>query len=145
MKIKTFFGGWLRRSATPRPRPDAIRLFNFRKATQRRAVDQGLCHGSNGSANRSGSDPETLLHTARTRFVPPYNVALLHAGLGASDAALEWLEKARVVRDVHIVFLPVEPKWNALRGHPAFRLLLDCCALAVSEVGAGAGTYPVTR
>jgi TolB-like protein/Flp pilus assembly protein TadD len=83
---------------------------------------------------------KTLLHTAETRFVPPYNVALLYAGLGAPDAAFEWLEKARLIRDVHIVFLPVEPKWHALRGHPAFRLLLERCALAVSEVGGGAGT-----
>jgi TolB-like protein/Flp pilus assembly protein TadD len=83
---------------------------------------------------------KTLLETSRTRFVPPYNIALLYAGLGALDAACEWLEKARLIRDVHIVFLPIEPKWNALRSYPAFRSLLERCALAVSEVGRGTGT-----
>lgn len=83
---------------------------------------------------------KTLLETSRTRFVPPYNIALLYAGLGALDAACEWLEKARLIRDVHIVFLPIEPKWNALRSYPAFRSLLERCALAVSEVSRGTGT-----
>lgn len=77
---------------------------------------------------------KTLLDTSRTRFVPPYNVALLYAGLGSSDAACEWLEKARLIRDVHLVFLPVEPKWNGLRALPAFRALLERCALATPRI-----------
>jgi TolB-like protein/Flp pilus assembly protein TadD len=71
----------------------------------------------------------TLVETARARFVPPYNVALLHASLGNSEAAFEWLEKARLVRDVHMVFLTVEPKWDPLRSQPAFAALLQRCGL----------------
>ena len=77
----------------------------------------------------------TLLETARTRFVPPYNVALLYAGLGDSDAAHEWLEKGRLSRDVHMVFLTVEPKWDALRGQPSFQSLLQRCGLPLLETG----------
>jgi TolB-like protein/Flp pilus assembly protein TadD len=83
---------------------------------------------------------KTLLDTSRTRFVPPYNVALLYAGLGSSGAAYEWLEKARLIRDVHLVFLPVEPKWNGLRGHPSFCALLERCALATPGTGGSART-----
>ncbi len=75
----------------------------------------------------------TLLETARTRFVPPYNVALLFAGLGDSDNAYEWLEKARLHRDVHMVFLTVEPKWDRFRGEPRFRSLMGDCGLPVLE------------
>jgi TolB-like protein/Flp pilus assembly protein TadD len=75
----------------------------------------------------------TLLETARTRFVPPYNVALLYAGLGIADAAYECLEQARLVRDVHVVFLTVEPKWDPLRGQPAFQSLLQRCGLPVLD------------
>jgi len=71
----------------------------------------------------------TLLETARARFVPPYNVALLYAGLGDTDAAYEWLEKARLIRDIHMVFLTVEPKWDPLRGHASFQSLLQRCGL----------------
>jgi TolB-like protein/Flp pilus assembly protein TadD len=75
----------------------------------------------------------TLLETARTRFVPPYNLALLHAGLEDSGAVYEWLEKARLIRDVHMVFLTVEPKWDPFRGDPEFQSLLRRCGLPSVE------------
>ena len=77
----------------------------------------------------------TLLQSAQARFVPPYNVALLHAGLGDAEAAFEWLEKARLVRDVHIAFLTVEPKWDPLRGQPQYQTLLQRCGLPRLETG----------
>ena len=40
--------------------------------------------------------------------VPPYALALVHAGLGDADAAFEWLERAYVARDVHLMFLTVD-------------------------------------
>lgn len=66
-----------------------------------------------------------LEETARDRFVPPYAMALIHAGLDEPDAALEWLERGEQVRDVHLVFLPVDPKWDPLRADPRFQALLD--------------------
>ena len=75
----------------------------------------------------------TLLETARTRFVPPYNVALLCAGLGDSGTAYEWLEKARLIRDVHMVFLTVEPKWDTFRRQPSFQSLMQHCGLPEFE------------
>ncbi len=71
----------------------------------------------------------TLLDTGGMRPVPPYNLALLHAGLGDSEAAYEWLEKARLIRDVRMVFLTVEPKWDRFRGQAPFQSLLEHCGL----------------
>ncbi|HSM15209.1 MAG TPA: tetratricopeptide repeat protein, partial [Thermoanaerobaculia bacterium] len=71
-----------------------------------------------------------LEETSRTRFVPPYALALVHAGLGETSAALDWLERAERVRDVHLVFLPVDPKWDPLRDDPRFVALLERCGLA---------------
>jgi TolB-like protein/Flp pilus assembly protein TadD len=86
-----------------------------------------------GRRREAGQVLRTLLETARTRFVPPYNVALLYAGMGDSDAAYEWLEKGRLSRDVHMVFLTVEPKWDPLRGQPSFQSLLQRCGLPLLE------------
>jgi len=61
-----------------------------------------------------------LIATGKSRFVPPYNVALAYAGLGNSEAALDWLNRAYEVRDVRMIFLPVDAKWNDLRSHPRF-------------------------
>ncbi|HVO63746.1 MAG TPA: winged helix-turn-helix domain-containing protein [Terriglobales bacterium] len=66
----------------------------------------------------------TLEAVSRERYVPPYATALVHAGLGEADAALEWLERAFEARDVHLVFLPVDPKWNALRNSARFSALV---------------------
>jgi DNA-binding winged helix-turn-helix (wHTH) protein/TolB-like protein/Flp pilus assembly protein TadD len=78
-------------------------------------------------SGRTGAAREVLaeLHeTARSRFVPPCALALVHAGLGEREAVFEWLEKALEVRDVHLVFLPVDAKWDPWREDPRFRSLL---------------------
>lgn len=42
------------------------------------------------------------------------------AGLGERDNALDWLERAVSAQDVHLVFLPVDPKWDEYRGEARF-------------------------
>jgi Flp pilus assembly protein TadD len=69
----------------------------------------------------------TLERLSRERYVPPYASALVHAGLGERDAALDWLDRAYAVRDVHLIFLPVDPKWDAFRGNARFQALLARC------------------
>jgi DNA-binding winged helix-turn-helix (wHTH) protein/TolB-like protein/Tfp pilus assembly protein PilF len=64
---------------------------------------------------------------ARTRYVPPFAIALVHAGLGERDAVFEWLDKAYAARDVHLIYLPVDPKWDAYRSDPRFVDLLARC------------------
>ncbi len=86
----------------------------------------------------------SLLETAGTRFVPPYNVALLFAGLGDADNAYRWLEKARLQRDVHMVFLTVEPKWDRFRDEPRFGSLLRDCGLPLGDAGEG-GRRPAAK
>jgi len=66
-----------------------------------------------------------MLATSRTRYVPPYNIAMVYQGLGNSDEALKWLDKAYAERDIRMVFLAVDPKWDPLRKHPRFIGLLE--------------------
>jgi len=72
---------------------------------------------------------QTLEAVAREKFVPPYAMALIHAGLAQRDAALEWLERAYAARDVHIIFLSIDPKWNEFRGEARFLSLLGRCGI----------------
>lgn len=69
----------------------------------------------------------TLETIAHERYVPPYAVALVHAGLGHADRALDWLRHAYDVRDVHLIWLPMDPKWDPLRNEVSFQRLLDRC------------------
>ena len=69
----------------------------------------------------------TLEAISRERYVPPYAMALVHAGLGDRERALNWLERAYEARDVHLVWLPMDPKWDAFRGDVSFRSLIERC------------------
>jgi hypothetical protein len=47
-----------------------------------------------------------------TRYVPPYSFALVRIGLGEKEKALDYLERGITEKDVRIVFLKVDPKWD---------------------------------
>lgn len=68
---------------------------------------------------------KTLEGVSRERYVPPYAMALVHAGLGERDAAFSRLEEAYAARDVHLIFLPVDPRWDPYRDDPRFQSLLE--------------------
>jgi hypothetical protein len=74
----------------------------------------------------------TLDEIARERYVPPYGQALVYAGLGERDRALEWLDKAYQSRDVHLVFITVDPKWDPYRADPRFQEIVARCGFAVN-------------
>ena len=65
--------------------------------------------------------------TSRDRYVPPYAMALVYAGLGERDALFSSLEQAYAVRDIHLIYLPVDMKWDPYRRDPRFVDLLARC------------------
>jgi len=69
----------------------------------------------------------TLLSISQERYVPPYSMAIVHMGLGQYDHAMQWLERCYDARDVHVIFLPVDPKWDPLRSDVRFCSLLQRC------------------
>jgi hypothetical protein len=54
----------------------------------------------------------------------------VHAGLRDADAALAALARAYDARDIHLIFLTVDPRWDAYRGDPRFAALLARCGFA---------------
>jgi serine/threonine protein kinase/tetratricopeptide (TPR) repeat protein len=61
-----------------------------------------------------------LVTTARTRYISPYDIAVIHAGLGDVAEAITHLQAAHADRSPWVVFLPVDPRLDVLRGEPAF-------------------------
>ena len=80
--------------------------------------------GQSGDAREVLAMLEDVL---RNRYVPPFAIALIYAGLKEDDNAFHWLERAYSARDVHLVFLPVDPKWDRLRTDARFVALLERC------------------
>jgi hypothetical protein len=65
----------------------------------------------------------TLIDLSTRKYVPPCNIAMIYAGLGDRESALLWLEKGLEIRDVRLVFLLADPRWDALRQEPRFQNL----------------------
>ena len=65
-----------------------------------------------------------LLHVSKDRYVPPYHMATIYAGLDEAHEAVAWLERGFEQRDPKMAFLHVEPRWQPLRNDPRFVSLL---------------------
>jgi serine/threonine-protein kinase len=88
---------------------------------------KGFLYAKMGRRAEADHVLSTLTRLSGERFVPPYQFALIHAGWGDREAALDWLERAYEARDVRLIFLPPDPTWDFLRQEPRFRKLLQRC------------------
>ncbi len=84
----------------------------------------GYTHAASGRTADAERVLRELTTAAGTSYVPPYHIALLHAGLGDTKAAISWLERGVQERDVRMVFVGVDPLWQPMHGVPEFRDLL---------------------
>jgi DNA-binding winged helix-turn-helix (wHTH) protein/tetratricopeptide (TPR) repeat protein len=58
------------------------------------------------------------------KYVTPYGVALVHAGLGDADQAFAWLDRAVADRANWLVWLKLDPRFDNLHRDPRFNTLL---------------------
>jgi DNA-binding winged helix-turn-helix (wHTH) protein/Flp pilus assembly protein TadD len=91
---------------------------------------RGYLLAKTGSTSEANEVIQTLNAISRERFVPPYAQALIHAGLGQTDSALNLLERASEAHDVHLAFLSVDPKWDLLRTEARFTEMSDRFGIA---------------
>ena len=87
---------------------------------------RGYILAKSGRTTQAEAVLRTLESIARERYVPPYAMALVYAGLGQPDPVFDWLDRAYVARDVHLVRL-ADPKWDDFREDPRFRRLVERC------------------
>src|SRR6266403_5551958 len=92
----------------------------------------GYVHAVSGERARAEAKIQQLLQQKAKRYVPPYSLALVFAGLQESETALHWLEQAFEDRDVHMPFL-LDHKWNGLRSKRQFRQILSRVGFSISN------------
>jgi TolB-like protein/Tfp pilus assembly protein PilF len=81
--------------------------------------------GLAGERERALAVIEEMEGLARERYVSSYYPAIIRLGLGEYERALELLARAREERSAFLVFLKVEPMFDALRDDPRFAALLQ--------------------
>lgn len=65
-----------------------------------------------------------LFEQSKRQYVSPFYIALIYAGFGENEKAMDWLEKAYADRSNGLVFLKVDPELDSLRSNPRFKELL---------------------
>ncbi len=98
----------------------ATRAAQISGGNSQAVAAKGYALAKSGNLAQARIILDELQKLSTTRYVPPYNFALVYNGLGESDKALDYLEKAFADKNVLMVFLKVEPKWNNLRNEPRF-------------------------
>jgi tetratricopeptide (TPR) repeat protein len=76
-------------------------------------------------------------------YVSPYDIAMVHVGLGEHDEAFTWLEKAFEHRSLWLGYLNVEPQMDPLRPDQRFHGLLRRIGL-LTVVGWESQVHPIT-
>lgn len=120
-----FVLGW---SAWRRHRiAEAVAVFEKALSLSREAFSLAFLGHVYGCAGRR-DEATGLLRELDRLFAngqaPPVALAMVHAGLGEVDAALEWMETAYRLRDDKLFWLPLIPAFDPLRPDPRFAAFL---------------------
>jgi DNA-binding winged helix-turn-helix (wHTH) protein/TolB-like protein/Tfp pilus assembly protein PilF len=90
---------------------------------------RGYALAKSGNLAAAQSVLAELQKSSATRYVAPYNFAIIYNALGETHTALDYLEKAFAERNVLMVFLRIDPKWKNLRNDPRYKALLERISL----------------
>jgi serine/threonine protein kinase/tetratricopeptide (TPR) repeat protein len=93
-----------------------------------------LAHGYaiTGKKKEANEIIAKLMEISKHRYVSPFDIAMIYAGLGDKDTAFEWLEKAFKERSFWLIYLRWEPRLDPLRSDPRFSNLLTRMGLSPS-------------
>ena len=81
-------------------------------------------HWRQGNRQEAERYMERLLKASEERYIPGYFVALAYLAKDDIDAAFQWLSSAEQQRSNWVLFLGVDPKFDAVRHDPRFSELL---------------------
>ena len=80
----------------------------------------GHVQGAAGWKHAALETLDELKRLSCERYVTPYGIALVHAGLGEMDQALLWLQRALDDRAHWLVWLKLDPRFDGLRSDRVF-------------------------
>ncbi len=86
---------------------------------------EGYALAKSGRREEAQALANELIRRSSERFVSGSHIAMIYAGLGENDKALEWLEKGYQQRDPKMTFLKVDLKWDDLRSEPRYIELMN--------------------
>jgi Tfp pilus assembly protein PilF len=99
----------------------------------------GFCHARMGRRDLALATLHQLQQLGQEGWISPLNFALVHVGLKDHDAAIRCLEESYEKRIRQLVWINVDPRYDALHGTTAFEQLIARMGLAPHRIIAAAG------
>jgi len=81
---------------------------------------QGYALAASGRVAEARAIYQDLIQQAKSRYVPATDLAILATGLGETEEALDWLDKAYEERSTHLIFIAIDFFFVPLRKIPRF-------------------------
>ena len=85
----------------------------------------GYAFARAGNGDRARQTLGELMTFAGARYLSSSLIAQVHAGLGETHQALDWLEKAYDAHAADLAWLPVRPVFDSLRSETRFHALME--------------------
>ena len=109
--------------------PEAIAAFQRALELDRDQVENwsalGHAYALSGKRAEAQKVIDHLKEVSAHSYVAPYNIAIIHAGLGDKDQAFAWLDRAYTERSyILAVYLPTDARLDPLRDDPRFNNLI---------------------
>ena len=100
--------------------------MTLREGTELSFLMSGLGHvyGVSGKKAEARAVLDELKQMSQKEYVPADSIAHVYVGLGETDQAFAWLERAYGERSFGMAWLKVEPSWDSLRSDPRFTDLM---------------------
>ena len=93
--------------------------------------DSPLNHATAGTAlaavgerDRARRLLDDQMEVSKKRYVCPYEIGIIHLGLGEKDEAFRWLEKGYQDRSICMQYTKQDPRLTPLHGDPRYEDLL---------------------
>jgi len=85
----------------------------------------GYAYGISGNSVEAERTLSHLEELSSQRVVSPYDYAIIYAGLGDKEKALEFLQRCLEQRQWQLILLKVHPYWDTVRDDPRFVEMLQ--------------------
>ena len=89
-----------------------------------------LARSGGGHLDEARGIAAELASLVEREYVSPAALATVYLGLGESELAMEWIERAHADRRGWVTYLRVNPIFDSVRDHPRFRRLENLLGLA---------------
>ena len=84
----------------------------------------GFYYALAGEKDKANNILSDLIERSKNGYVSSFWIGTIYHGLGETDSAFEWFEKAYNDRDGNLIYITIPPPFDSLRSDPRFKQLL---------------------